>query len=182
MGSFKPLLNYKGKSFISSILEKIYPLCENVGIVTGYKNLEVEGAVKNCVQEFNFNKDKVNLIYNSDYEKGMFTSLQVGLKELPDIDWLLYHFVDQPHLPVNFYSDFLKQIDNSFNWIQPVYENKKGHPILIHNLLFPKILDSKSTSLKEISYLTETHKKFWNCDYPQVIEDIDTKEDYQKLI
>ena len=180
--SFKPLLNYRGKPFVLSILEKLYPVCANLGIVTGYKKEKVEEAINKYIRDSKFNENKINLIYNSEFEKGMFNSFQAGLKEMCDCDWLLYHFVDQPHLPVNFYSDFNNQIDISFNWIQPVNENKKGHPILIHNSIFPNILNSKSISLKDISYLTEVQKKFWNCDYPQVIEDIDTKEEYQKLI
>jgi molybdenum cofactor cytidylyltransferase len=111
----------------------------------------------------------------------MFSSLQVGLREISDCDWLLYHFVDQPHLPQGFYSKFIDQIEKAYNWIQPQDKDQKGHPILIHKSLFPDILDSNSTSLKEISHLHEIKKKIWNCKYPQVVEDIDTKEDYQKL-
>ena len=93
----------------------------------------------------------------------------------------MYHFVDQPHLHQQFYSEFIKQIETKFNWIQPEYNIKKGHPILLHSSLIPNILDSNSTSLKEISHLPEIKKKIWNCKYPQIVEDIDTNEDYQKL-
>ena len=112
----------------------------------------------------------------------MFSSLQVGLKQMSTCDWLLYHFVDQPHLPQNFYTGLINQIEKYYHWIQPEYNTKKGHPILLHNSMFPKILDSTSTSLKEISQSSEIKKKIWNCSYPQVVEDIDTNEDYQKLI
>jgi molybdenum cofactor cytidylyltransferase len=181
MDAFKPLLKYNGQPFVSSILQKLYPVCDKVGIVTGYKNKEVEETVNKIIIKSNFDKDKINLIYNSEYEKGMFNSLQTGLKDLSDCEWLLYHFVDQPHLPAQFYSDFINQIEDTYNWIQPAFGNKKGHPILLHYSLFPKILDSNSTSLKNLSHLLEIKKKIWNCNYPQIVEDIDTKDDYQKL-
>ena len=149
--------------------------------MTGYKNKEVEDAVNNYIRDFNFNKDKIKLIYNSEFEKGMFSSLQVGMREISDCDWLLYHFVDQPHLPKIFYQEFINQTDNNFNWIQPKSNQIKGHPILINKSLFPNILDSNLATLKAISHSSEIIKKIWNCTYPQVVEDIDTQEDYQKL-
>jgi len=182
IGTFKPLLLYNGQSFISIILQKLYPSCDNVGIVTGYKKEQVEETIKKCISDFNYYQHKIKLILNDQFEQGMFCSMQAGLKEMSDCDWLLYHFVDQPHLPPQFYHEFIGQIEKSYNWVQPEYNNKKGHPILLHNSLFPKILNLKSTSLKDISHSSEIKKKIWNCDYPQIIEDIDTKEDYQKLI
>ena len=111
----------------------------------------------------------------------MFLSLQTGLKKISNCDWLLYQFVDQPHIPEIFYKEIIKQIDNNIDWIQPAYNQKKGHPILLRKSLFSVILDSKIKSLKEISQSSIIKKKIWNCTYPQVVEDIDTREDYQRL-
>jgi molybdenum cofactor cytidylyltransferase len=178
---FKPLLNYKGQSFVSSILQKLYLVCDNIGVVTGYKNRIIEDEVNKCILNSKFNQNKIKLIYNSEFEKGMFSSLQVGLKDMSDCDWLLYHFVDQPHLPARFYSDFINQIDDSYNWIQPEYDQNKGHPILLNKSLFSQLLDSRVNSLKEISLSQSINKKIWTCKYKQVVEDIDTQDDYQKL-
>jgi len=180
MKSFKPLLNFDGKSFIISIVEKFIPVCEKIGVVTGFQREEVENEINKYALESNLNK--IQIIHNPDYETGMFSSFKAGLKELSECDWLLYHFVDQPHLPNGFYPEFVNQIEIGFDWIQPEYNQKKGHPILINRSLFPKILDSKITSLKEISYSVQINKKIWACNYKQVNEDIDTKEDYLKLI
>ena len=149
--------------------------------MTGYKNDDVEEEVNHCIRDSKFNQDKIKIIYNSEFEKGMFSSLQVGLNELLDCNWLLYHFVDQPQIPQKFYQDFIIQIEENYDWIQPHYGNKNGHPILINKSLFLQILNSKINSLKEISRAQSVKKKFWNCKYPKVVEDIDTKEDYQKL-
>ncbi len=54
----------------------------------------------------------------------MFTSLQTGLTAAINSDWILYHFVDQPGLPNKFYQEFIKQIDDEHNWIQPHLKNK----------------------------------------------------------
>ena len=62
INGFKPLLKYKGQYFITSILQKVYPVCDKVCIVTGYKKEEVNNTVNNFIIESNFNKDKVKLI------------------------------------------------------------------------------------------------------------------------
>ena len=181
MENFKPLLEYNRNTFITSILEKLYPFCDSIGIVTGFKSEEVKYEIKMFINEANLDKSKIQIIYNPDYEKGMYSSLLAGLKDLLDCDWLLYHFVDQPHIPAGFYTDFTKQIEDSLDWIQPKYNQMKGHPILLKKSLFGQILESKINSLKEISQSRSIKKKIWNCAYPQIVEDIDTKEDYQKL-
>lgn len=181
MSDFKPLLKYKGKSFIINILSKLNNVCNKIVVVTGYKNDEVETEIKNYFKDNTEILEKLILIHNSNYKNGMFFSLQIGLNKMTDSDWIIYHFVDQPHLPSRFYSEFTKEIDIDYQWIQPQYKARKGHPILIHNSIFSKILDTKRTSLKDISQSSAIRRKIWNCDYPHVVKDIDTNEDYQKL-
>ncbi len=177
MKMFKPLLPYKGKSFVQNIVHKLNPVCDKIIIVTGYKTNEVEENVNNLNLY-----SKIEFVFNPDYEKGMFTSLQKGISEAKNCDWILNHFVDQPGLPENFYLDFVKQIDNNCNWIQPVNKGQKGHPILIQKELFGLILEAPDNSnLREISNNQNVKKKFWECGYEEIFQDIDTEEDYQML-
>ena len=97
-------------------------------------------------------------------------------------DHVIYHFVDQPMLPEVFYIDFAAQKDFSIDWIQPEYREQKGHPILINYSLFPTIIDSPAeSSLRNISNLPKIKKRYWKCTYPEVLEDIDTEEDYSSF-
>ena len=112
MDAFKPLLIYKGQTFVSSILQKLFPVCEKTGIITGYKFDKVNIVIENIIHENALAEDKIKLIYNPEFEKGMFSSLQCGLQELLKCDWLLYHFVDQPHIPKDFYPQLINQIEN----------------------------------------------------------------------
>lgn len=177
MNKFKPLLPYKGKSFIQHIVLKLNPVCEKIIIVTGYKANEVEGNINDLTLH-----SKIKFAFNPDYEKGMFTSLQKGISQAKGCDWVLYHFVDQPGLPENFYPDFIKQTDYDYNWIQPVKKGQKGHPILLGKDLFELIANSHpDSSLKKISNSPEVKKKYWECDYKEIFQDIDTEEDYSKI-
>lgn len=177
MGAFKPLLMYEDKPFIINIINKLKCICSTIGIVTGHNAIQIEELIQKNYPYSNTTK----LIINEDFENGMLSSLQAGLKQMSDCDWILYHFADQPHLPQKFYTEFINEIENEYNWIQPEYNQKKGHPVLLNKSIFPKILDSQYSSLKEISRLSKIKRKTWKCNFPQVVEDIDTKDDYQKL-
>lgn len=177
MGKFKPLLSYKGKSFIQNIVFKLNSVCDKIIIVTGYRANEVEENVN----QLNIHS-KIEYVRNENFEKGMFTSLQAGLTKAFESDWIIYHFIDQPGLPEEFYKEFVKQIDDKHNWIQPIINEQKGHPVLIHTSLFEQILSSSSNSnLRDISHSTMVKKKFWECDYAEIFQDVDTEEDYSKL-
>ena len=182
MGDFKPLLLYRDEAIIISIIKKINFISDKIYIVTGFKEDELVHFVQEYFQGTEVNK-KIVFVSNSNYQNGMFTSLQKGVEKGKECDWILYHFVDQPHLPQNFYREFYSQIDDKFDWIQPAFGGKKGHPILINKSLFDNIIyaDENST-LKKLNDELEINKKVWNCEYNEVLDDIDTLEDYIKLI
>ena len=177
MGKFKPLLSYKGKSFIQNVVLRLDSVCDKIIVVTGYKVNEVEENVNQL-----YLPSKIDFVYNRSFEKGMFTSLQAGLAKVMESDWIIYHFVDQPGLPEVFYKRFVEQIDDEHNWIQPKIKEQNGHPILIRRNLFQIILDAPlNSNLRIISNDTLVNKKFWECGYAEIIQDIDTEEDYSKL-
>jgi molybdenum cofactor cytidylyltransferase len=175
MNSFKPLLKIKDQTIIQVIVDKLLNVCDDVVIVTGYKSDEIKSVIKKS--------DRIKFVFNDEYEKGMFTSLKKGLSELNNSDWTIYHFVDQPFLPGKFYSDFVTRIDQNYNWIQPEYNSAKGHPILIARSIYQIILnESDGGSLRSISVNSVINKFIWSCNYPQIHDDMDTPEEFNKLL
>jgi molybdenum cofactor cytidylyltransferase len=181
MGSFKPLMDYKGKTFLERIILNLNSVCEEIVVVTGFNS---ESLQKETINQLS-NKsevllsDKIRFVENENYANGMFTSLQKGLSLIGSCDWILYHFVDQPGLPIEFYKEFIAQIDQIHNWIQPSYDNRNGHPILFSNEIVDLILSSNENSnLRELSKSSIAKKKRWDCTYKNVLQDIDTQEDY----
>lgn len=196
MGVDKALLKYEGLPFVIKIAMNLSLICEKIIVVTGDNSVKIKSVVDDYIYvpeifdnikslyKFNVKRWKNNLrvIHNPDCKMGMFTSLQKGIEEALTYDWTLYHFVDQPVLPNVFYSDFINEIDESFNWIQPEYKSEKGHPVLIGKSLYQKILDEpKESSLKNVASSTSLKKKIWNCRYPGIHQDIDTFDDFIKL-
>lgn len=173
MNSFKPLLTTEsGETFIQSIVNKLKLVCDEIVVVTGHRSNEIVAAI---------DSNEVEIVFNQNYRSGMFSSLQTGLSKRTS-DWYLYHFVDQPSLSVDFYSHFIKQIETKINWIQPIFENKKGHPILFDNRVKENIISNPSTqSLRMISQDKSFKKKFWKFESELIFQDIDTKKEYSEL-
>jgi molybdenum cofactor cytidylyltransferase len=184
MKVFKPLADYNRKTFINSIILKLDAICNKIIIVTGFNSVELKTETIKSLKKENHSEvvNKIKFVFNESFQKGMFTSLQKGISKAKNCDWLLYHFVDQPGLPNNFYQEFIKQIKSEYNWIQPSFKNQHGHPILVGKELFEMIIESSTDSnLREISKNPKVKKKYWECDYKEIFQDIDTEEDYSNL-
>mgnify|MGYP001612083614 FL=1 len=183
MGAFKPLMTYEGEPFVVVITKKLLIFCDRVVIVTGFKNDQVESIINSTFYTLHSSlKHRVVCVYNSNYEKGMFTSLQTGLKELTDSNWVLFHFVDKPFHKEKFYKDFISQIDENYDWIQPMYDGKEGHPVMFKKTVFEKIITSPENHiLRLIRDDGLTKKKKWECSYSQILKDFDAKEDFEKF-
>jgi len=180
MKSFKPLVKYKGKSFLLTITEKLLHVCNKIIIVSGFKRELVEREVQLFSSD---SSSQLQVVFNPDFEKGMFTSLKYGVRKIEKEAWTLYHFVDQPDLPLEFYVRFVAQIDGASNWIQPIHKGRKGHPILFDSKVREEILHADDFStLKDISSKRTIKKKLWETSYPQIFSDIDTREDYERLL
>lgn len=188
---FKPLLSYNEKSFLIIILEKILSVTTNIVIVVGHNHSlileELEKHFNDKAHEIKKGiwqiTKNIEIVYNNNYQKGMFTSLKIGIEQLKDSDWILYHFVDQPSIPQKFYNEFISLINSNVNWIQPTNVERAGHPILFDKYIILKVNDSdNSSNLRLITQGKTIKKQFWNCNYSQILEDIDTNEDYEKLL
>ncbi len=180
MGDNKTLLTYNHSTFISIILLKMIRVCSKIVVVTGHQQKKIRDVIYSDETLKPF-IEKVKVVENENYTSGMFTSLKRGIKEIRD-GFVFYHFVDNPTLPQNFYTDFQKQVNKNYNWFQPVYNGKKGHPIIIDNFVARLILaEDENSSLKTLSLNNQLKKFYWASDYPQILNDIDTPADYKKL-
>jgi len=177
MNTFKPLLKLNnGQTFLESITAKLAKVCNEIIIVTGFRSDDIAKDISELDE-----RKKIKIVVNKNYTHGMFSSLQTGLTE-SQTKWYLYHFVDQPSLPLNFYSKFVQQIDKKFNWIQPTHNNKKGHPILFDDYVKRLILrSSENKTLRDVAKDKLIKKKYWECDTELIFQDIDTETEYLDL-
>ena len=191
IGGFKPLLQYEEKSFLINIVEKLLDVLPNLVIVIGHNHNQLldelnkyfDGKLEQTSNDSWEIDNQIKIVYNKNYNEGMFTSLQLGVKELSNSDWILYHFIDQPNIPKEFYTENLKQQTHSSNWIQPLFKGVKGHPILFDKNVSSRIINAdNSSNLREILKDELIKKYFWDCSFSEILEDIDTDDDYLKLL
>ncbi|MEW6653716.1 MAG: NTP transferase domain-containing protein [Bacteroidota bacterium] len=183
MGDFKPLIKIGNQAFVTKITEKLLSVCQTVTIVTGYRSYDVETEINNSFhKETTCEKTRVKCVFNPEFYNGMFSSVKAGVADMQNSDWILFHFVDQPAIPINFYKELIAQIDDKHDWIQPVYELKQGHPVLFNSSVIPKILCCPSNyRMKLVRGEDDIKKKYWITDYEFILEDFDTKEDLMRI-
>lgn len=180
MGTSKALMIFEDLPFAVQIIKNLLLVCWEVVVVVGHESEKVKSEILKCLAPDE--AVKLKFVFNDNYKSGMFSSLQCGLRKITQSDWTLYHFVDQPSLPVKFYGQFVKQLSAESNWVQPSYKNKLGHPILFNNNVTEMILKlSENNSLRDLSNDQRIKKQIWDCNYPEVLQDIDTIEQYNNL-
>lgn len=181
MGTSKALMLYDEFPFAVSIIKKLLLVCKEVIIVVGHESEKVEAVIKEYLDGTEISR--IKFILNTYYKAGMFTSLQCGLRNISQSDWILYHFVDQPSLPVLFYNEFVEQLSEGIYWVQPSHKDNLGHPILFNRKVADIILQlSENNSLRDLSNDQKITKHIWNCSYPEVLQDIDTIDEFINLI
>ena len=182
MRQLKPLISFDDKPFLAHIILKLNTVCQKIVIVTGHQSDTIKNEINTWLKTHNKNLNNIIWCYNPDFTKGMFTSLQRGLKELDGIGWILYHFVDQPNIPKQFYKQFVNQIDDEYEWIQPGYNSISGHPVLLSDKLVKPILRlSPTKSLRDLSKHKVVKRKIWSCNFPEILQDYDTPQQLKNL-
>lgn len=117
MGTNKLLLDYKGHPLIWYTIHSVLPFVSRVIVVTGKYDKELRTALKD---------EPVDIIYNKDYELGMFSSVLTGVKETKE-DFLVIPG-DCPFVS----GDTIKKILESSGDIRyPKCGDLEGHPLYI---------------------------------------------------
>jgi len=176
MKQFKPLLPLGGATIIEHVIATFKHAGADVFLVTGHRQEEIKSVIKT---------PGITIIYNPDYEKGMFSSIQAGIRHLPPgYQGFLMLPVDIPMVKTGTIKLIMQAgVNHPENIIYPVYDGKRGHPPLIPASLMPEILDwNKEGGLK--SFLLTREKSA--LDIPvtdsSILFDIDTPEDYENLL
>jgi len=127
----------------------------------------------------------VKIIMNPDYDQGMYTSVQAGVRSLENnIEAFFLLPADYAFVSSETISSLLQTCDGrSFEVIYPVYQGEKGHPPLISAKLRNLIMSAEPEGgLKELLE-REAHKSIEiQVDDEGILIDIDSEEDYQRAI
>ncbi len=124
---------------------------------------------------------RVLAVENPDYQQGMLTSLQAGLRAVPrECDAVLFTLVDHPAISLSTVDRLLR---SDAPIAIPRFDGKRGHPVMIRRsiceefLLEPvdsKVRDVIDRHAAEIDYVETTD--------PGISDDIDDPALYEKLL
>lgn len=175
MGKFKPLLPIDGKPAIVYLVETMFRSgVDGCIIVTGHNGDRIQKACAGLP----------NILWasNPDYQTtGMFESAQIGFSLLPkDCSRVLLIPADIPRVSYETVKDLLR-IDNPL--VFPSFQLKKGHPVSIAPQLLPTLCAYDGPDGLRGAFRTlDVTPSYLNTADPYILMDMDTPEDYEKLI
>ncbi|MBN2279201.1 MAG: nucleotidyltransferase family protein [Candidatus Marinimicrobia bacterium] len=167
--NFKPALDLCGKPLLVRTIESLIDLCEKIIVVGGHNFVKLSEVVREI--------PKVMLVKNQNFEAGMFSSVKCGIRHVSARRFFLLPG-DQPVVMQKTLELMLANIDNI---VIPRYFNKKGHPVLFNSALIPEILTYPNTEILR-NYIHSKVVKIIDVDDPGIGMDVDTPEDYQRVL
>lgn len=168
---FKMLLPLGEKSILEHTISKFEGVCKRVIVVSGYRAEDVQEAISQI------HSIEIRYVYNENFDLGMFSSIQKGCEEINATEF----FITPGDCPLVKKETVQTLARVKENVVIPSYEHKGGHPIKLTNEVQRAILAAGADSnLRTI--LQGFEKKYVNVDDPGVLMDLDTPEDYKRII
>jgi CTP:molybdopterin cytidylyltransferase MocA len=174
MGQLKQLLPLHDKPIIRHCLDNLITAgIENIVAVLGYCGDEVLAVIQEM---------PVHIVLNENQESEMAESVRIGLRAIAEkSSGVLVCLSDHPLVSV----DTLKSLMQCFvetpdKIIIPLYKGKRGHPTLFPRNVIEEIFEAGT--LRDIIDKNRSRLKFLNVQDEGIILDMDTKEDYDKVL
>ncbi len=174
MGSPKMILPFGDSTIIEKVIENV--LSSNIDRI-----LLVVGPGKDDILKLT-GKYPVMHCYNEHYKNGMLSSVKCGFEHLPDdFHAALVYLGDQPAISTSITDIIIKSYyDFGKGIVLPVYNKRRGHPLLIDRKYRDEILTlDGAEGLKEILRRHQDDIQEVETQEQAILKDIDTIEDYK---
>ena len=172
MGRPKALLEFGGKTFLQTILDAVAASrVKHTVVVLGHHREAISEAIR-----------LDHAVFNKDYELGMITSLQTGIRTLPDCDGAMLFLVDHPVVEPGTIDALIRSFKPG-HIVLPTHDGRRGHPVLFSRAVLDEILDLPSNAganqvvRKDPQRIVEVPVKSSG-----VTIDIDTPEQYESFL
>lgn len=175
----KLLLRYKSKTIIeTTILNILDGGIEEVIVVTGFEADKITMAIQYL---------PVRIIYNVFYKKGMTTSIQKGVESSKGNGFMIC-LGDMFAITSSEYSQMVSFFEECFAKDEqcicmPRYKNEKGNPVIFSSFYKKELLQhTDMEGCKAIVQSNKDHVHTLEMITPNILQDIDYPEDYQRII
>jgi molybdenum cofactor cytidylyltransferase len=177
MGSPKALLELRGETFLGRLIDAFLPICHPLIVVLGYDAERIRAATPA--------HNAVEFVLNPDPARGMFSSLQCGLRALPPtagaaiftpVDYAAIRSASVAGL-ARAYQQFLSPVT------LPRHQGEHGHPVCISRLVIDQLLALPVTAqARDVIHAHRSQTAYLDLDDPGILSDIDSPEDYRRLV
>lgn len=165
----KLLLDFKGQPLICRTIQTMRPFVDRIITVTGRYHKELQPVLE---------KEGVEIAYNPNFKKGMFSSILTGLNQVKDEDIFLLPG-DIPNVSRKTYEALLKEEGDIRI---PSFNKRDGHPLFLSNNLVKEARKQPiDSNMHQFLDKYEDVKVRVNVQDPFIYIDIDTIADYQRI-
>ncbi|MBO9613650.1 MAG: nucleotidyltransferase family protein [Dyadobacter sp.] len=178
LGEPKQLLSFRGKSLIRHVAEAAVEVVgSNAIVVTGSNPEWIEQALEGLPCQFAF---------NANWQEGMSASIKTGINALqshvPHVKASILAVSDQPFVTVETFRALIQVFEETTKGIvASQYSDSLGTPALFAASYFPALL--QLTGAEGAKKLFKRYPDEVSVyPFPQGSVDIDTQEDYKRLI
>lgn len=176
MERFKPLLPLGGMT----VLERVVSLYEITGVtdirvVTGFRSDKIRSALA---------ARPVSVVHNPVHDSGMFSSVMAGVNSLPEgVRAFFVHPVDIPLVRPHTLALLMDAFnENPSPVIYPAFDDRRGHPPLVHGELRKEIVSHDGTGgLRALLRRFDSRALDLPLADEGVLLDMDTPNDFQRL-
>jgi molybdenum cofactor cytidylyltransferase len=172
MGSPKALLPISGRTFLENVLDAISRTSiEQIIVVVGHHQKEIEASLR-----------LPSVVFNPDYEKGMITSFQAGIRALSwDASGAFLFLVDHPLVEAATIEAMIMNLSPN-RIILPTFQGRRGHPVLFSSDVLEEILALPTTEGANIVVRKDPGRVVEvPVNAPGILVDIDTPEQFEQL-
>lgn len=177
MGTPKALLRFEDETFLDRMVRLFADVCGPVIVVLGHNPEQIRSGMERASQAI--------FTVNPDPERGMLSSLQCGLAEVPqNVEAVLFTPVDHPRLR----SATIEKLAAEFGVHRapvtiPTYQGRHGHPVCIARPPIAELLALPATSqASEIIHRYRSETVYVEVDDAGVTTDVDDPKAYAELV
>jgi molybdenum cofactor cytidylyltransferase len=136
MGSPKALLPYQGRPFLEHLIAvTLHPKIGARRIVLGAHAELIADAVRLAADE---------VVINAEWEKGQLSSIQAGIRSLPDgTDGMILCLIDHPLISATLVDELIERFYSGPTIppiALPVYQGKRGHPVIFSSGVYEELM------------------------------------------
>jgi molybdenum cofactor cytidylyltransferase len=178
LGSPKQLLMYEGKTLINRLIDIVKEAVDfPMALVLGAHAEKIKLQLSN---------PNMSIIINEHWVQGMGSSISIGLEGLmqknPAIDGVMILVCDQPFLNREHILSLMDlQAKSDLPMAACYYAGVLGTPAVFHQSIFPELLALKG-DMGAKNIINHRIQEVAKLQFDQGLLDIDTEEDYKKLM